>query len=212
MGSREDGEQSSEPRIKLIWPGRRILKTGIAISLSLIYGRLVHPDLTAYFAVASAIVCMTRNIRNTFRTGMNRVIGTLIGGAAAVIWLAVLADLPVFENVWILGAVIVFTNMALIWLLAVLKLTDSAALTALTFTAILMFADKGSNGVASATLRASDAAVGALIALAVNWLPFLQPTEEEHARPVRNLRVAAAEMEARSKKRKNDQQSPSARL
>lgn len=79
--------------------GLRTIKTAIAVMMCLLVQLLV-PSLSALNASIAAIVCMRETPGKSWETGVNRFIGTLIGGAFGFIWVNMAQIIPLY-NTWI---------------------------------------------------------------------------------------------------------------
>ena len=67
-------------------PGMRIIKTAIAILICLLVSYMFDIN-TAMQSSIAAIVCLGQDIRNTWRVSKNRLIGTLIAGVYAYLFI-----------------------------------------------------------------------------------------------------------------------------
>ena len=79
--------------------GLRTIKTAIAVLLCLL-AQLIIPDLSAINAAIAAIVCMRETPGKSFETGVNRFIGTLIGGFFGFILMIVSQFIPYYDS-WV---------------------------------------------------------------------------------------------------------------
>lgn len=77
--------------------GLRTVKTAIAVLICLVV-QLIVPSLSALNASIAAIVCMRETPGKSWETGVNRFIGTLIGGAFGFIWVSLARFIPYYSQ------------------------------------------------------------------------------------------------------------------
>lgn len=76
--------------------GLRTIKTAIAVFLCLLV-HLVFPAISALNASIAAIVCMRETPGKSFETGLNRFVGTIIGGFFGYILIRLAVIIPAYE-------------------------------------------------------------------------------------------------------------------
>ncbi len=63
----------------------RTLKTSLAVLICLLISQFIIKDGNPYYSAVAAALCMQPNLQNSLKEGINRVIGTVLGGAAGVV-------------------------------------------------------------------------------------------------------------------------------
>ncbi len=176
-------------RRRLVWfenyllvnsPGMRIIKTGIALFMSLLITQVyASPDHIQ--ASIAAIVCLGQSMQHTKEASLNRVIGTLIAGGLAFGFmhlttrvLTLQPDTPIYFF-W----VTVFT-IFLMWLMVRLKKPGAVVISSIVFVIITTMFTNG-DYLTRAVTRVMDTLVGVVVALLVNWFPPLNRLGERWA-------------------------------
>ncbi|GAB6168639.1 hypothetical protein JCM1393_10990 [Clostridium carnis] len=152
--------------------GLRNIKTAISVFLCL----LLFPKDPFYAAIAS-VICMQPTVENTLKAGVNRLIGTLLGGTVGVImlflfrYLEISFLLPLFAGLGI-SLVIYSCN--------VVNKPAASSIASIVLVAI-MVAPATSNPLMYATRRTIETAFGVVIAILVNkyFNPPKNKKEEE---------------------------------
>ena len=146
--------------------GARILKTGIAIILSLFVAQVLQLP-SPVFAGIAAIFAVQPTIYRSYLTVVEQVQGNLIGAILAVIFVLTLGN-----NLFIIG----FAAILVILLNLKLKLENTISLSLVTLIAIME--TPGDEFIQFAILRFSSIIIGVLAAFIVN-LVFLPPKYEK---------------------------------
>lgn len=69
-------------------PGQRIIKTAFAVSLSIYVLKILTEDTSLYFYAAIAAVMTVQNsMERSYRIGLTRILGTILGGGLAILFL-----------------------------------------------------------------------------------------------------------------------------
>ena len=138
--------------------GPRIIKTGIAITLSLYITDLIGLD-TAFFAGIAAFISLQPSVAEGVKKGYDRIIGTILGGLIAM---SILFVLPV--GLLTTGFTIILT----ISLLAKFNLHDAIPIS--TVMLLIILADVGGDLVHYTLVRIAATAIGVIVATLVNVL------------------------------------------
>lgn len=158
-------------------PGARIIKTGLALFLSMIISSLRAEGLPFYSGIA-AIICMQQDLSSTFIKGINRAIGTIIGGMTGLVYLLLIdkIDLPRPVNIFLLSLVVT----GLIWILASFEKNLAITIAGIVFLSVTINHANDPNGpVAFAMNRIIDTIIGIFTTLFVNWVDFEYRKEVE---------------------------------
>lgn len=130
-------------------------------------------DGSPSFACIAAVICMQDNIERSKKIALSRVIGSVVGGAAAVVFLSV------SEKIMSGKLYIVFAAVGVILIIIVcnyLKNPISVSISVITFLIVFVGTDVGAP-VYFALNRVVGTLIGAFTALFINR--FISPPEKE---------------------------------
>ena len=150
-------------------PGRRIIKTGIAVFISVqLFYLLGHT--TPVHAALACILTMSPTTDETKSRGKNRIIGTMIGGLSAYLCLIFIDQLPIdsvsnFEPAIVAIFVLFSLTLTKAINLAPYAMTISSAVTAVT---LLSHNSSHIDALSYVSLRIIETIVGFAIAFLVN--------------------------------------------
>lgn len=147
--------------------GMRTVKTAICVAVCLLISRLYSDGFTLYSSIA-AIVCMQSTIENTIRTGLYRLMGTLIGGGFGMLLLFFTTN-SIYDFMYLIimpvGIIVViyFCNMV--------KMPGSSTIGAIVLISVFVSPLQSSitdNVYILALFRMLDTAVGIFVAMFIN--------------------------------------------
>lgn len=146
--------------------GMRIWKTVIAVFICAVLGMLL--DIHPFYSMIAAILCMQTNTTASIKKGAERLLGTFIGGTAAVLIL-MLIDLTPLKPFSILYYMIISLSVApLIYTNVLLKHEASSYISCVVFFSIVLVHFESENHYMFALQRMLETAAGIVIAVAVN--------------------------------------------
>lgn len=143
--------------------GLRTIKTGLAVTLGVIISNYFQNG-SAFYVIVAAIIAMQPTVSDSWKTGVNRILGTFVG---AIIGAAFAYTVPVNPVTTGLGIIV------LIYILNKLKWRESVSIGSVVFIGI--FLNGGANHFEYALGRLIDTSTGIGVAVAVNYL-FFPPT------------------------------------
>lgn len=157
--------------MKLHWhkPGMRNLKTAVAVMLCyFIFLPVWDPsgELGPFYACIASVICMQDSVEKSFRQGISRTIGTLLGGAMGLIILF-LDDR--FHNTIVLGLMLGAGCVAVIWLCNLIGRASSSSLGCVVLSVVLINHGGGERYFYFLS-RVVETVVGIAVAVAVNHL------------------------------------------
>ncbi len=159
-------------------PGMRMIKTTLAVILCLIVDWLRVAD-SPYNAAIAAIVCMQQDLASSWKISRNRVVGTLIAGVYAYLFLLVFSVKLGLSDSSLLYYVLVGVFMLpLMQLLVSFKYAGGVAIGSIVFLLICLTSGKA-DPLAYSFSRTLDTLIGIALAMVVNWLPFLNQWGEK---------------------------------
>lgn len=139
--------------------GARVLKTGIAIALSIYASLILLPGSTGALAGIAAGISTQPSVKKSFETFILRVFANTIGGITAVVMVFAIGNSPIAIGV---------TAIVTIAILNSVKLGDVISLTIVTSTVIML--SNTDDYIITAVLRVSETFLGVLISFLINWL------------------------------------------
>lgn len=149
-------------------PGLRIIKTVLAVFLSMVISELRPGEGLPINSSIAAIISMQTNLVDTKDIGINRVIGTILGGIIGLIYLIVIPD---FSEPYILDFFLMSLIVGLIiWIMAHLKLYNALTIMAIVFLSITLDNVNQTTDlpVLFAFNRTLDTLIGVVISIIIN--------------------------------------------
>ena len=171
-------QAARKKKFRLPHLGMRIVKTGICVFFCLLLNYLFSAQVALISSLA-AIVAMQSSLEGTLKTGVGRLVGTAIGGAAA------LAMIPLAQNVeieWLYIILMPLGMILIIYICVIISVPQSASICAFVYIAVLIVPfnpNNNSNPYMEGIIRIADTAVGVVIALLVNR--FIAPPKPNPA-------------------------------
>ncbi len=187
------------PTVPLPRIGMRVIKTAVAVMVSyalfLPFGLTYREELGGVlgqigplYACIACIICTQSTLGQTFRQGISRLIGVLVGG---ILGTATLLLGPALENLWLKTLVLGLVCVAGVWLCLLIKRPTACGMACILPCVILITGVTGVTRYYYAIARMIETVVGLLVALAVNAAlpdhrPESQREETDRRMEVRN--------------------------
>ncbi|MGL5439040.1 MAG: FUSC family protein [Filifactoraceae bacterium] len=144
--------------------GWRNIKTGIAVLVCLIIGRMVG-NYEPLYACTAAVICMKDTIENSLKHGIIRMKATIMGGIISICFLAVNQYLPFLAyNEVIVPFAIIIT----IYCCSILEWKEASALASVVVLVILLMHNGSQDRYAYAINRIIETLMGIVVAIIVN--------------------------------------------
>lgn len=138
--------------------GWRIVKTGIAVGLCVLLANLLHLEYPFYSAIA-AVITLQATIADSYKQGVNRLKGTLVGAVFGYLFALVAVNNPLWTG---LGIIVTFT------VLNYMRWTEAMNIASIVFIAITLNLE--GQPLNYAFNRLVDTALGIVVAFLVNRL------------------------------------------
>lgn len=152
--------------------GMRMIKTAIAVFLCFLVGTIRTEGIVFYSAIA-AVLCMQSEIEDSKEKAKSRIIATIIGGIAGLIFLNVekyLIPMPIYLIRYFIISMII---IVLIYFTVVIKQPSASYLSCVVFMSVTVSHVNDSNVSTFALNRIVDTLIGIIISLAVNQVHLL---------------------------------------
>lgn len=147
--------------------GMRMVKTALAVGICFLLYILRGEEGVPVFSTIAAIICMQPHVDNSRQAAFNRVVGTLVGAAFALLILYVIRFLPAPYH-YLKYLLISFSVIPVMYVTVLLKKTGASALAAIVLLSICL--SEGQTPAADAVNRSVETIVGILVSLGVNQL------------------------------------------
>ena len=159
--------------------GLRVIKTGIAVSVSMMVAVFLGVRDPFYSAIA-AIVVMQPTVSDTWKIGANRMLGTLVGALVGLVFVTISPANPVLAGVGIIILIIILSKMGR---------TNPISIGGVVYLAILLNTEGGN--VSYTVHRLIDTGAGIIVAVIVNY-GFFPPNYDN--RFIKETRRASKDM------------------
>ncbi|MCC5909548.1 MAG: FUSC family protein [Clostridiaceae bacterium] len=137
--------------------GLRTIKTGIAVTLSMIVAQFMGIE-SPFFAVVAAIIVMQPTVSDSWIKGVERTLGTLVGAVVGTIFAVLAPSNPLLAGIGIIILIIIMNK---------LKWGESITIAGVVFIGIFLN-DEGGH-ITYAIHRMFDTAIGIIVAVIVNY-------------------------------------------
>ena len=139
--------------------GARVLKTGLAITLSIYASLLLFPNSSGALAGIAASLSTQPSVKKSFETFISRVVANSIGGLIAILMIYSLGTSPIAIGVSAILTIAILNG---------LKLSDVIPLTVVTLVVIMLSND--TNYILAAFTRVIETIIGVTISFIINLL------------------------------------------
>ena len=152
-------------------PGLRIVKTFIAVSLAMLISSFRPGEGLPFYSAIAAIICLKSDVEGSREIGINRIIGTMLGGLCGLIYLLIVPAnyLPVPVELILISLL----ASIIIWVMAMAGKPKAISILAIVFLSITInHGNEGNLPFLFAFNRTFDTMVGVIMAIVVNWTDF----------------------------------------
>ena len=152
-------------------PGLRIIKTFIAVSLAMLISSFRPGEGLPFYSAIAAIICLKSDVEGSREIGINRVIGTILGGLCGLIYLLIVPANYLPKEVELI--LISLLASIIIWVMAMAGKPKAISIMAIVFLSITInHGNEGNLPFLFAFNRTFDTMVGVIMAIVVNWSDF----------------------------------------
>lgn len=151
--------------------GMRMVKTALAVCICFFIYILRGEEGVPVFSTIAAIICMQPHVDNSRQAAFNRIVGTLVGAAFALLILYLIRFIP-WQYRYFKYVVISFSVIPVMYVTVLLKKTGASALAGIVLLSICL-SNGGQPPITDAVNRSVETIIGILVSLGVNsvYLP-----------------------------------------
>ncbi len=147
--------------------GKRILKSAFAVFLCFIINMLRNQAGVVFYSCIASVLCIQQDVQHTKKVGLNRVVGTFIGGLFGMLFLVIKDHVPI-QGDFFLYCIISIMIIPIIYVTVVFKKTSASYISCVVFMSIAITHRMDSNPFLFAWNRMLDTLIGIGVAYVVN--------------------------------------------
>lgn len=150
--------------------GLRAMKTAVAVFFCALISTICKRE-DIFCASIATVICMEQTYKRTIETGINRFIGTLIGGVIGYIALELSEYIPYYE--WIRILILPFCIISVIYICNLINRKSAVSISCVVVLVIIArLGDPMSSTFIYVIFRMMDTLIGILVAMLVNRFMF----------------------------------------
>lgn len=152
-------------------PGLRIIKTFIAVTLAMVISSFRPGEGLPFYSAIAAIICLKSDVEGSRDIGINRVLGTMLGGLCGLLYLLIVPAnyLPRLLELILISLI----SSIIIWIMAMAGKPKAISIMAIVFLSITInHGNEGNLPFLFAFNRTFDTMVGVIMAIVVNRFDF----------------------------------------
>lgn len=148
--------------------GMRTIKTMVAVYLCFLIGmaRQVMP----FYSAIAAVLCMKKGVAEGQKAGIDRMIGTLVGGLVGLLGLVLFKHISIPSFGWLHFLLITFGLVPVIYIIVALKAKEAVFIACVVFLSITVSHGGDHKPYLFAFHRILDTFIGIIMAWLVNWI------------------------------------------
>ena len=157
--------------MKIKPPGLRIIKTFVAVILAMLISAYRPGEGLPFYSAIAAIICLKSDVEGSREIGINRIIGTMLGGLCGLAYLLIVPANYLPEPIELI--LISFISSLIIWIMAMANKPKAVSIMAIVFLSITINHGKEVNlPFLFAFNRTFDTMIGVISAIVVNKTDF----------------------------------------
>ena len=152
--------------------GLRAVKTAIAVAICAFLSMFFnHEDI--FCACIASVICMEQTYAQTWDTGINRIIGTLIGGTVGYIALESICSFPTYE--WIRVVLLPLCILVVVYTCNVINRKQAVSIGCVVIIVILSRSGPSTSSTLNYVIqRVLDTLLGVFVAMLINKFAFVK--------------------------------------
>lgn len=151
-------------------PGMRTIKTCLAVFICFMID-LIRADGVPFYSAIAAILCIKKDMHDSFKSGKDRFIATIIGCIAGALFLFIEQELIPFDDAWLRYLVLSLLLIPVIYFSVMIKQPNSTYLACVVFLSVTINHAQ-ETPLSFAIDRFIDTSIGIIVALFVNYSLF----------------------------------------
>lgn len=171
--------------------GARVLKTGLAVTLSLLLSMFLIPGSSGVLAGIAASISTQPSVKKSFEIFVRRVLANILGGIIAVLMVYVLGTSPIAVGITVLISISILNAV---------RLGDVINLAVVTIIVIMLSSEQ--DYVIAAAMRVTDTFIGVCVSFIINWMIHPPKHDMRFAKIIENVTTEVLIL-MRAKLRKN---------
>ena len=152
-------------------PGQRIFKTSLAVFLAFTLSHFRSAHALPFYSAIAAIICTKNDVNGSINIGLNRILGTFIGGFVGFLYLLFVKKnlTNEIEEYFLLSVIMAF----LIWLVSSFEKPNAISIMCIVLASVsINHAGEDFGAIDFAVNRVLDTLVGVLVAILINSIDF----------------------------------------
>lgn len=166
--------------------GLRAIKTAIAVSICMMMTYITKRD-EAFIAAFAAIICMQPTYNQTFKSGLNRLFGTISGGIIGYALLELSNAIPSYKPWWN----VILAPLCLLIVIYICNMFDKQPSVSIACIVLLCCIAQPVYDVNDPLIyvvnRVLSTSFGVVVAMVVNRFLWPQKTKQEHENAINNI-------------------------
>ena len=152
--------------------GLRAVKTAIAVAICAFLSMFFnHEDI--FCACIASVICMEQTYAQTWDTGINRILGTLIGGTVGYIALESICSFPTYE--WIRVVLLPLCILVVVYTCNVINRKQAVSISCVVIIVILSRSGPSTSSTLNYVIqRVLDTLLGVFVAMIINKFAFIK--------------------------------------
>ena len=152
--------------------GLRAVKTAIAVAICAFLSMFFnHEDI--FCACIASVICIEQTYAQTWDTGINRIIGTLIGGTVGYIALESICSFPTYE--WIRVVLLPLCILVVVYTCNVINRKQAVSISCVVIIVILSRSGPSTSSTLNYVIqRVLDTLLGVFVAMIINKFAFIK--------------------------------------
>lgn len=159
--------------------GLRTVKSAAAVFICFSISHFFLKDGYPFYSAIAALLCMQRDISDSFKTGANRIIGTLIGGTYGIIVFQFCRSFSLVGNTMPYYMLISLLIIPLIYISVLLNKKSAVYISCVVFLSIVVSHSEDASVLYFGLSRIIETLLGIVTALIVNmYMPYSKPSPD----------------------------------
>ena len=156
--------------LKLPKIGMRMMKSAIAVWICLLVNQFRQEEGIVFYSCIAAILCIQSETAQSYRVGINRMIGTFNGGLIGMVVLVILRQVIPTDAILLRDSIIAFAILPVIYMTVLWKQKSASYISCVVFLSIVVSHGGDVNPYLFAWNRILDTMIGIGVAWVINQI------------------------------------------